>query len=761
MDALVQIIVFGLSTAAVYAVAASGLVVTYTTSGIFNLAHGATGMLAAFVYWQFRFQWEWPAPIALLLVLGVICPLYGAFMERVIMRGLQGTTEVVRLSVTVALLAASIGLANWVWPNQTSKKAFRSFFSGNTVEIAGLNVSWHKLIMLGCAIGVAVALRILLYRTRMGVAMRAVVDDRALSELNGGRPDRVSLAAWAISASLAGLAGILLAGDQQLNIEVLVLIVVSAYAAAIVGRLRSLPLTFAGAVTLGLLDSAYFNIANRSWFPKEVWGISITGIRESLPTILLFAALIWLPQQRLRVGMTRVRGDSKVPQWSTALLGVATLLVFTVAVSGLLTRANQLYVVDGFLFAFGALSLVPLTGYAGQVSLAPLTFAGLGAVCMAKLPGDGSLPTLLATMVIVAAIGALVALPAVRLQGVYLALSTGAFAVLCSKLVFNQEKTFLGGSVVVPPLSFPGGDLNSPRARLIGLSLLFGLVGLAVIAVRRSALGRQMVALKDSPIASATLGMSIVRTKVLAFAMSAAIASLGGALVGRAAGPNEYDMLKGLPLVLLAVVGGVTSVAGALFGGILLGGNVAMSKLLPTMTNIAKVLPGTIGITLGRNPNGAAQQTGESFEPLKGRWNLIAVGFVGFGALWALTNFDVVSRWSFVIALLVWVLGVVPNLPALVDTTDARARVTAAVWLAACLVVAAFVDWGEVIPSSGWRVLFLMLMVAISGPVAKRMLTPRPAAAEAPESPDLAGLRGGFTPAQVESAERGLGVVGV
>ena len=757
MDALTQIVIFGLSTAAVYAVAASGLVVTYTTSGIFNLAHGATGMLAAFVYWQIRFDWNWPAPIALVVVLGVICPVFGAFLERVIMRGLQGTTEVVRLSVTVALLAASIGLANWVWPNQTSKKAFRSFYSGNTVSVFGLNVSWHKLIMMTCAIAVAVGLRVLLYRTRTGVAMRAVVDDRALSELNGGRPDRVALTAWALSASLAGLAGILLAGDQQLNIDSLVLIVVSAYAAAIIGRLRSLPLTFIGAVLLGLLDATYFNIANRSWFPKTAFGFSITGLRESIPTIVLFVVLIALPQQRLRVGVQRVRGDTKAPAWSTALVGCIVLVGFTAMVSGFVTRANTLYLVDGFLYALGALSLVPLTGYAGQVSLAPMTFAGLGAVCMAKLPGNGSLFSLLATMAIVAVIGGVVALPAVRLQGVYLALATGAFAVLCSKLVFNQQKTFLSGSVKVPPLRFPGGDLASPRSRMVGISVVFAVLAIAVIAVRRSALGRQMIALKDSPIASATLGMSIVRTKVIAFAMSAAIASCAGALVGRTAGPTEYDFLRGLPLVLLAVVGGVTSVAGALFGGLLLGGNVAFSNLLPVMKNVSKVTPGLIGISLGRNPQGAAGQTSESFRPLIGRWPLIGIALAGEVAIWGLTTKGTVSHWSFVVATMVWSLSGVSNLPAMVAARGTR-RFVAATWLIVGVCLAAFVDWGDVIPSSGWRVLFIIAAVGLTGPVVARILGAE--AKPAIESPDLAGLRG-FTAGEVDEAEHGLGLVAV
>ncbi|MGA1643045.1 MAG: ABC transporter permease subunit, partial [Ilumatobacteraceae bacterium] len=460
MQELLTFTIIGLSTGAIYAVVASGLVVTYTTSGIFNLAHGATGMLAAFTYWQLRFDWDLPAPIALFLTLFVLAPLFGILTERVVMRGLQGTTEVVRLSVTVALFAFMIGLANWIWPSDSSREAFLKFFEGNSVAIGGINVSWHRIITFGCAILVAIVLRIVLYKTRMGVAMRAVVDDRSLTELNGARPDRVSMFAWAISASLAALAGILLAGEQQLNIEPLVLLVINAYAAAIIGRLKNLPLTFFGAALLGLLDAYYLAYSDSSWFPQSFFGFSLSGVRASIPTIILFVALLARPQSRLRAGVTRFREESRVPQWSTAILGAVTLITITIGISGMLTRANTLLLLNGFTFAIVALSLVPLTGYAGQMSLAPLTFAGLGAIAMAKLPGNGNLLTFVAAILIVAVVGAIVALPALRLTGIYLALSTAAFAVLVSKLVFNQRQTFQTGNIAVPVLDVPFVDIG-------------------------------------------------------------------------------------------------------------------------------------------------------------------------------------------------------------------------------------------------------------------------------------------------------------
>ena len=755
MQELLTFTIIGLSTGAIYAVVASGLVVTYTTSGIFNLAHGATGMLAAFTYWQLRFDWDLPAPLALFLTLFVLCPLFGILTERFVMRGLQGTTEVVRLSVTVALFAFMIGLANWIWPSDSSREAFLRFYEGNTVSIGGINVSWHKLITFGCAVLVAILLRLLMYRTRMGVAMRAVVDDRSLVELNGARPNRIAMFAWAISASLAGLAGILLAGEQQLNIEPLVLLVINAYAAAIFGRLRNLPLTFVGAAVLGLLDAYYLAYSNDSWFPQSFLGFSLSGIRASIPTIILFVALLARPQTRLRVGATRFREENRVPSWSTSLLGAVVLIAVTVAISGMLTRSNTLLLLNGFTMAIVALSLVPLTGYAGQTSLAPLTFAGLGAIAMAKLPGGGNLLSLVVAVVIVAIVGAIVALPALRLSGIYLALSTAAFAVLVSKLVFNQKQTFQTGNISVPTLDLPFVEIDTPRARLILASVAFSVLGLLVVAVRRSRLGRRLIALKDSPVAAATLGMNLTSTKLAAFALSAGIGACAGALAGDKVSPQQYEFTQSLPVVLLTVVGGVGTVGGAFFGGILLGGNSVLASVVPSMSNISKILPGTIGITLGRNPSGAAVQTADSFRPLAQRWGIIGFAVLGAVGVWALAALDVVSHWSFFLTGVLWVLAVTPNLPAIVDAAPGR-RLAAVSILAVGLVAAAAIDWGTALDATGQRLIALVAMVAIFGVGAQRVLERAPRVHRA--SPDAIGLDRSFTREEIEITERALRV---
>jgi branched-chain amino acid transport system permease protein len=189
--------VAGLCTAAIYAIAASGLVLTYTTTGVFNFAHGAIGMLGAFTYWQLHVAWGWPTPIAFLVVLLVIAPAFGATLELTIMRRLQGTSDATQLVVTVSVLAAALGLADLLWSPQEAHP-LDHFWEGDKISIGPANVTWHSVFAFLVAIAIAVGLRLLLFRTRAGVTMRATVDDRPLVALNGAAAGRSALLAWAI-----------------------------------------------------------------------------------------------------------------------------------------------------------------------------------------------------------------------------------------------------------------------------------------------------------------------------------------------------------------------------------------------------------------------------------------------------------------------------------------------------------------------------------------------------------------------------------
>jgi branched-chain amino acid transport system permease protein len=608
--------IVGLTTGAVYAVAASGLVVTYTTSGIFNFAHGAMGMVAAFLYWELRVNQHWPAPFALIAVILVIAPVAGALIERFLMRGLHDATFVTSLVVTIGLMLGLVGLANTIW--EPESRQLPEFFGRESgFRIVDAFVSWHQVITVAVAITVAFVLRFILYRARIGVAMRAQVDDRNLAALNGGRPGRISMTSWAIGTSLAAVAGILLAPLLQLNVLVLTVLVVNAFAAAMVGRLKSLPQTFIGALVLGMAEAYAVG-----YLPR---GGVFQNLKPAIPTLFLFLVLLALPEARLRGARFARAARTHAPSLRESLLGAGALVIGAYVLSDVVDDANLLRLGEALALGLIMLSLVPLTGYGGQVSLCQMTFAGLGAFTMVKLGTDGSPLALLAAAGLAAAVGAVVALPALRLQGLYLALATMAFAVMAENLFFSDSRVFGGaGTATVARIKLPGISFESERAYVMLLAVVFALVGTLVLALRRGPFGRRLAAMKDSPAACATLGLNLTVTKLAVFMLSAAIAGLGGALFGglrQSAGQSDFIMFLSLPILLLVVIGGVTAVTGALLGGLMLSVLFQIiQESIPSLRDLVFLGTGLAGVILGRNPDGLSIEAGQRLGRVWTRW---------------------------------------------------------------------------------------------------------------------------------------------
>ena len=618
MPSLTEILTFtvlGLVVGSAYAIAASGLVITYATSNVFNMAHGSIGMFMAFVYWELAVNRKLPVPLALLLVVGVIAPLFGALIERTMMRRMTDAPTMVSLTVTVGLMVALIGAAQSIWPAQG--RAVDEFFAGNGVQMGDVFVSAQKLVIFVVALIVAAVLYVLLARTRTGVGMRAIVDNRELLALHGAQPSRLSALSWALGSSLAALAGILLVSEVQLDYIQLTLLVVNAYAAAMVGKLKNLPRTIIGAMALGLLMQYYIlfetKIQGAIKLSEAMTGL-LTGIRAALPTIFLFVVMLLLPLEKLRVGQVAGAAQVRVPSWRrSAIFGA----IFVAAVGALaLTQSTTTTARIGQSIAVAMimLTLVLITGYGGDVSLAQMTFAGLGGLLVFKMPWfDGVVSPLsvLAVFLIVAAIGALVAVPALRLRGLYLGLGTLAFAFAMDKLVFeNSAWGFeLGGAGSFKRGSLFGLDISSEPAFTVFMAFAFVLLAFIVLAVRRGRFGRLVLASRDSPAACGTLGLNITTTRVALFSLSSGLAGAAGALYGAMfveAGAPEFAMFQSLPLLLLAVVGGITSITGTVIGGFALGFLPALQQRFPALVGVAYLGIGVAAIGLGRDPNGIA-----------------------------------------------------------------------------------------------------------------------------------------------------------
>ncbi|GGN10474.1 hypothetical protein GCM10011609_57830 [Lentzea pudingi] len=591
MTALLAYTIFGLVTGGAYAVVAGGLVLTYSTSKVFNVGHGAIGMVMAFLYWELAENRGLPQWLALLLVVGVCAPLFGLVVERFIMRRLAGAPVGITLVAGVGVLVGLIGVAQVVWPPQA--RPVRPFLDQLGVHIGQSFVSGHDLVTLVCAVLVAGGLYVVLNRTRTGLAMRACVDAPELASLYGTRPARLSALSWAIGSALAALGGILLTPVVQLDYVTMTLLVITAYTAALVGRLRSLPWTFAGALGLGLVQS--YAVA---YLPSSPFWISF---RAAIPALLLFVVLLAMPQSPLRIGGVRGTRGLAVPNGLTTGVG-AGLFLGVVAVLALLVDsvvAGQLAL--ALVFGIVLLSMVLLTGYGGVVSLGQFTFVGVGAVTVARL-GSPSPLTLLVGAGVAAVVGALIALTALRVSGLYLALATLGFAQLMDKLVLQSPIAFgVRGSLQVPRL------VESATGQLLLAAGTFTLVGIGVLAIRRGRLGRRMIAVKDSSAACATLGLNVRWIRVWVFSLSAAIAGLAGGLFAQlreTVAASDFQLFNNLPLLLFAVIAGVTSVSGALLGGVLLMLLPVLQSGFPAFAGVAVVLLGVAAAGLARDPNG-------------------------------------------------------------------------------------------------------------------------------------------------------------
>jgi len=599
MSTIISFTILGLFTGAAYAIAASGLVLTYTTTRVFNIAHGAFGMVMAFTFWDFSQRQGMPTWLALVLVLGVVAPGTGYLVQRFVTRGLGEGPVSVSLVVTVGLFVGLIGVAQYIWPPEP--RTLPPFLPDKGVEIGDTYVTAHQIITIALSVVVAGLLYLLLNRTRIGTAMRASVDNPVLLRLFGGNPDRVASLSWAIGISLAALAGILLTPVIGLSYYDLTLLVINAYAAAMLGRLKSLPLTFVGAMGLGILQS--FAVA---YLPTEGF---LSGMRAVVPALFLFVVIILMPQAQLRIGQVKGIVSAPLPSMSRSLVCGAGLLALVAVFASAMSDANLLLVGTAATYAMVMLSLVLLTGYGGHVSLAQFTFAGVGALAYAKLD-EPNLYGLLMSALIAAGVGALVALPVLRLTGLYLALSTLAFGVLMDKLVFQADFAFgFNGTLQAERLSLLGTSISSTSGYVVVMAGFFVLMALALLLLRRGVLGRLLIAMRDSPAACGTLGLDLRWFRVGLFGVSAGMAGLAGGLFAGlrgTIGAADFQLFNSLPLLLLAVVFGVTSVTGAALGGIGLMLLPVLQSSRPELAGLVFAILGFGAVALGRDPNGLA-----------------------------------------------------------------------------------------------------------------------------------------------------------
>jgi ABC-type branched-subunit amino acid transport system ATPase component/branched-subunit amino acid ABC-type transport system permease component len=547
-------IVIGITSGAAYGLAATGLVLTYKTSGILNFAYGAVAALSIFFFYFLHIQHGLPWPLAAAICLFVLAPIQGLLLER-LARVLDPLGSGVRVVATIGLLLVVIGVGT-LWYGNSNDIFIEPYLPQGYVRILGTNVSWGQIIVIVVAVVLTAALYFFFRAVRLGIAMRGVVDNANLLSLTGESPVRVRRWAWLIGSMFTCLAGLMLAPGLSLDPLAMTLVVVSAFGAAAIGRFSSLPWSFAGGIGLGVAGA----LATK----YVVQVPSLSGLPPSLPFAILILVLVFTPKARLMdrrmVASLPVHTPYYAParvRWTFGAV-VLVVLLFLPDLVGYHLPIWSNFLVEVIL----VLSLGLLVRTSGQISLSQVTFAAIGAATFGRLsPHVPWLVALLAAIIIVIPIGALLAIPAIRLSGVFLALATLGFGVFVEQMFYTSSFMFgdltNGVAAPRPAISIGGWHLYTDQG-FYYVILIAAVVTIALIMViQRTRLGRLLRALSDSPLALEAYGTGINVTRVIVFCISAAVASLAGCLLAMLfhfSVPSNYDYFNSITLLAVVVI---------------------------------------------------------------------------------------------------------------------------------------------------------------------------------------------------------------
>lgn len=585
MTDFITYVLRGIPFGCVFALVAIGLVLTYKTSGVFNLAFGAQAYVSAAVYYDTHVRHKWPIIPAFVLAVLVFGPLVGLVLDRLIFRFMRTAPHVARLVAALGLLVAIPQLVNlWfgqspsfgvegIWPSsQGSNFAVYHFgdYALNGDQVATL---------IATAV-VVIGLTALFRFSDIGLRMRAVVESARMTELSGINAGRVGTIAWMLSSLVAGLAGVLLAPlFAQVSATNFTVLIVAAIAAAAFGGLTSIPLTLLGGILLGVAQGLL-----GGYLPPA--SVLAQGLRPSLPFVALFLLLIFWPSLRNRREVTDPLAGVDPPPpglaalersrgltWATRIFA---LIVLAIAIPFVLSSNYWLLLgTEAVILSTIFLSIVVITGMAGQISLCQATFAAIGAFTTAQLVSNyhvSVMITILAGAAMAAVVGALLAIPVLRLGGIYLALATFAFALMFESVLVPLD--WVGGGanpIKVPRPKFAGIDFANNKSFFFLCIAILAVVSVLVIFVRGGTIGRYLDALRGSETAAQAIGVNPTRARIIAFSLSAGIAGLGGGLLATQTGiaqPADYNSFLGLFWVVLVVTLGSRTVEGAVQAGV-------------------------------------------------------------------------------------------------------------------------------------------------------------------------------------------------
>ncbi len=569
----------GIPLGAMYALQALGIVIVYKTSKVFNFASGAIGLACAYfassLHPEHLLTRILTVGLAVLLGAGI-----GVLMEltvRPVKGALTGTI------VTLGWLLALTGAVGGYYGTQAAtNEPVQLAGKGGNDQLFNLfdvfQLSGQQLLLLLIAGALAAGLAAFFRLTDLGTATRAVSEAPDAARLLGIAVDRVNLVAWGLGGAVSGLAGVLVAPLLgPLSTTALIILTVQALAAALVGRLSSLPLTVAGGVALGMLQP----VVHKALAPYS----GIKGTDELTALVVVLLALLFFKRSGRKDVVSGGLAPVPIralPRGRTALAsfgGIALAALVLPTVIGDAGNLNRYNLTQVAVWGTATLSLVLLVGVVGQVSVCQAVFMGCGAFGTGIALSHG-VPFVLAVLfggLLAAGVAALVGLPAIRLEPLELAIATLSLSFTADRFLYSWPP--LAGENGKREIVRPGfanvdpGHVGAGNRAYAWLALAVFLAAcFAVASLRRGRTGAALTALRSSEPATAAMGFSVTSVKLRGFAMSGFLAGLAGAMYGglvQSATGAPFDFSRSITLLAYAVIIGVGSVPGAFFGGLL------------------------------------------------------------------------------------------------------------------------------------------------------------------------------------------------
>ncbi len=562
MGEVIRFALLGLGVGALYAFASQGLIVIYRGTGVLNFSLGATAIAGVFMQWELQYEHGWPF-LAAALVGVALSAFLGVLTHWVVMRPLRKASSLVRVIATLGVLVffqAGVVIRYGSAPRQVS-----SWLPTRRLTLWGdVATTADRFILLGIACASAFGLWLLYRSSQFGLSTEAVSESERSASAVGVSPNQIAVLNWALGSALAAIAGILVVPIITLQVTAMTGLVLAGLAAALIADFRSFPIATAAGFGLGIGQTLVGRFVDQQ------------GLGPSLPFLVVIAFLVFrgrsLPLRDYFLRQLPMIGNGRL-SWDWMLFGFGSVIFL------MLTKSNKW--VDALTVTMGVaivlLSMVVLTGYAGQLSLGQYAIAGFGAFVAGRLVAVFHLPFLVGLVAgVLAAIplGIVFGLPAVRTRGINLAIVTLGLGTTMELMLF-RNRSYTGGvkgTQVGNPDLF-GYDISSikhPERYGIFVVVMAAFTVWVVSNVRRGRSGRRLIAVRTNERAAASLGIDVMVAKLFAFAFSAAIAALGGIVLAFRLSSISYQSFTNFTSVTyvgLVLVGGVGHLLGAFVGG--------------------------------------------------------------------------------------------------------------------------------------------------------------------------------------------------